>query len=263
MNNKKIDKDCTTLPAITFQKLFLSYQNEFQFFKDLSFEIPFPSFCLLLGQTGSGKTSILSLIKGIIPYIKPQSVSGDILIFGKKLNYKNFFNICKNIGLLTQDPEVMTLESSLEYEIAFTLESLNYRKYEIKAKITQMRKSYPFINFLFNNDPKTLSAGEITLLQIILGLLPNPEIMLYDEPLSSLDFKQKMFFVNLIKNLKRSKTIVVATHDFELFLPIVDYFLILDKSNNKIAFYGSKSEFFTTKMQFPWLNIPILLDNEL
>ncbi|MHA1990427.1 MAG: ABC transporter ATP-binding protein [Candidatus Hodarchaeales archaeon] len=243
--------------AVNFDNVSLQFKNKYELFNNLSLKIPFPSCCLLLGQTGSGKSSIFSLIKGIIPFINQQNVSGTIQIFDKKITNGNYYQVCKTVGLLTQDPEILSIETTLEYDIAFTLESLKYQKEEIREEIQQLAITYPLIDQLLERSPKHTSAGEITLIQIIIMLLTNPRVVLLDEPFSVLDYKQKTLILDILKSMKKSKSIVIATHEIEIFLPLVDYVLVLDKTQKKISFEGLKEEFLTVLDKFKWLEIPI------
>jgi energy-coupling factor transporter ATP-binding protein EcfA2 len=244
-------------PAVNFNNVSLQFRNTYPLFNNLNLKIPFPSCCLLLGQTGSGKSSIFSLIKGIIPFINQQNVTGTIQIFDKKITNGNYYQVCNTVGLLTQDPEVLSIETTLEYDIAFTLESLRYQKEEIREKIKLLAMSYPVIDQLLERSPKHTSAGEITLIQIIIMLLTEPRIVLLDEPFSVLDFKQKLVILDILKTIKKSKSIVIATHEIEIFLPLVDYVFVLDKTQKKIVFEGIKEKFLTVLDEFKWLEIPL------
>ncbi|OLS19878.1 MAG: Energy-coupling factor transporter ATP-binding protein EcfA1 [Candidatus Heimdallarchaeota archaeon LC_3] len=243
--------------AIEFKNISLTYQKNFTVFKDVSFKIPLPSCCLLLGQTGSGKTTLLSLMKGIIPYINQQIITGSINVLGKQFDETTFFEISKKIGLLTQDPEVLTLESTVEYDIAFTLENIGYDTKHIKKNITFLEHKYPLIKKYLNQSPNKLSAGEITLLQLIISNLTNPTIILYDEPLSVLDQTQRLIFIETVREIIKKRTIIIATHELDLLLPIADYVIVLDKFSKSKIFEGNKNLFLDNMKKFPWLEIPL------
>ena len=243
--------------AIEFNNVNLTYNNNFTVLEGISFKIPHPCCCLLLGQTGSGKSTVLSIIKGVIPYINRQSLTGSINILSNPLEESTFYEITKQIGFLTQEPEILTLESTIEYDIAFTLENLGYNTSQIKENLASLEKKYPLIKKYLNQSPNKLSAGEITLFQLIISNLANPDLILYDEPLSVLDQIQKLSFIKTIKELVRKKTIVISTHELELLLPIADYIIVLDKSSKSITFEGYKEKFLDEMKKFPWLDIPI------
>jgi NitT/TauT family transport system ATP-binding protein len=88
-------------------------------------------------------------------------------------------------------------------------------------------------------------------------LLTKPRIVLLDEPFSVLDYKQKLIILDILKSMKKSKSIVIATHEIEIFLPLVDYVFVLDKAQKKIVFEGIKEEFLAVLDEFKWLEIPI------
>ena len=136
-------------PIVEFNNVGLQLIQSITLFGSLNFKILQNSCCLLVGATGSGKSTILKMIKGLIPYIIPHKVTGEIIILNELKNHKNFIRQSLNIGLLFQDVEMQFIGSTVLQDLAFGLENLGIpRKKMIKLKAMiqlNMEKSSFFI----------------------------------------------------------------------------------------------------------------------
>ena len=162
----------------------------------------------IYGRSGSGKTSLLNLLSG---FIKPNK--GKIL-FNKK-EYK-FHDISSKfeIGYSPQDTTI--LDENIIVNSTLKLNNNNQTKDKLKELLVLFNlKKFTNSRYFENNKKssiKNMSGGEKQRIGIIRSFLRDPDLILLDEPTSSLDKKnEKKIFQYLLKN-KKNKIIVVSSH---------------------------------------------------
>ena len=195
-------------------KTFISEKEITNVLKDISFKVNQGEIVAIVGPSGCGKTTLLNLISGLI---KPDD--GNILIHGKigymfqKDNLFEWRNVYKNITL-----------------------GLEINKKEInKAKIDEILKKYGLYEFK-EYYPKQLSGGMRQRVALIRTLILNPDILLLDEPFSSLDYQSKIIVQeDIYKIIKESKkTTLIVTHDISEAIALADYVYVLSKRPSTI-----------------------------
>lgn len=72
------------------------------------------------------------------------------------------------------------------------------------------------LDFRINENTTNLSGGEKQKIAILKVLYKNPDVMIFDEPMSALDKDIKERFIRYLQNIKHNKIIIVVTHDDEL-----------------------------------------------
>lgn len=195
-------------------KSFISEKEITNVLKDISFKVNQGEIVAIVGPSGCGKTTLLNLISGLI---KPDD--GNILIHGKigymfqKDNLFEWRNVYKNITL-----------------------GLEINKKEInKSKIDEILKKYGLYEFK-EYYPKQLSGGMRQRVALIRTLILNPDILLLDEPFSSLDYQSKIIVQeDIYKIIKESKkTTLIVTHDISEAIALADYVYVLSKRPSTI-----------------------------
>jgi len=210
----------------------LSYQysRDLKTLSDISLQVERGSIYGFLGPNGSGKTTTLSLLLGLL-----KSQQGDIEIFGQHLS-ANRINILKKIGSLIESPSLyghLTAKENLEvYRAVYgaskerIAEVLNIVGLEDSGKKTA----------------KKFSLGMKQRLSIALALLPNPELLILDEPSNGLDPAGIIEFRELIKKLNReyNMTIMISSHLLGEVEKMVSHVGIIYKG--KMLFQGTLPE---------------------
>lgn len=183
-----------------------------------------------LGPNGSGKTTTLSLLLGLLDNQK-----GDIEIFGEHL-HANRINILKKIGSLIETPSLyghLTAKENLEV----------YREvYGVpKARIAEVLHIVG-LEDTAKKTTKKFSFGMKQRLAIALALLPNPELLILDEPANGLDPAGIIELRELIKRLNKDfgMTILISSHLLAEVEKTVSDIGIL--SGGKMLFQGSLAE---------------------
>jgi phosphate transport system ATP-binding protein len=183
----------------------------------VNFNITKNKITTIYGESGSGKSTLLSSISQISREIANAKVEGDILFNGKNI-LKEKINITehhKKVAHIFQTPT--PFNKSIYENLKFPLK-IHKIKDSIDDKIINVLKKvdlYQQVKDKLHQTATKLSGGQKQKLCIARSLLTNPQILLLDEPTSSLDFESKLVIEKLIKKLKSEVSIVFVTHDLE------------------------------------------------
>ena len=214
-------------PIIETRNLKLRYsENKPYILNSINMDIERNSITAIAGLSGCGKSTLAFALTGIIPKSLPGILEGEIIVNGKDIQTLTLPRLSKEIGIVFQEVDNQLFLPTVEAEIAFALENLCLPYEKIDETINRVLK-YLDIEHLRYKDPSSLSGGEKRLIAIAEVLSRDPEIMLFDEIMSSLDEKNKSMIMDTIDLLKTSgKTIIFIDHDIEN-LMIADYIYLM------------------------------------
>ena len=170
---------------------------------DINIKINNNEIILISGESGSGKTTLLEIITGLTD---PQR--GRIIWKNQIMNSRRRRYLC---GLVFQFPERFFLGATIGKELKFGYKSIK----EIKIKNVLNKVGLSKINL--TAPPEKLSGGQQRRLAVAVQLLRNPNIILLDEPTAGLDWSMKNDVKDLILRLSSENSIIVVTHEPELF----------------------------------------------
>jgi len=221
------------MPEITLKKI-IDIQNishtffdGFEAIKSLSLSICKGEFIILAGKNGSGKTTLLRHLNGLL---LPDS--GKIYVNGKDVS-KHLIETRKTIGMVFQDADTQIVADLVFDEAAFGLENLKYKRDRINEKVFRVLKKLNLLH-LKDKNPSFLSGGEKRKLAIAGILVMNPEVILFDEPFSNLDYPGTIQVLSTIIELNQSgHTIIIATHDVETIIDKTTRIIIMDNGQIK------------------------------
>lgn len=178
--------------------------KDFTAVSDLSFELAENRVMGFLGPNGAGKTTTIRTMVGLS---KP--TSGTVLIDGKEVIFGQS-DINQYFGYLPEQPSFYGWMSGEEY-LDFIADTFNLEQ-DIKAKrIAELLKLVD----LFEARKKrvsTYSNGMKQRLGIAQALINDPKVLIMDEPVSALDPIGRKEVLNIIEDLKKTKTIFLSTH---------------------------------------------------
>jgi ABC-type bacteriocin/lantibiotic exporter with double-glycine peptidase domain len=194
---------------IILKNISFKYLNsEYAALNNVSLEIEKGQFVGVLGPSGSGKSTLMDIILGLI---KPDI--GDIFFDNMNINdLKKLYFI--KIGYV---PQLTYLtDDTLANNIALGQKELNYEKINEVIKMANLHE-------LVNKLPKKLesfvgergeqiSVGERQRVGIARALYNDPELLLLDEPTSSLDHASEIKIMETINSLRKKKTVIFITH---------------------------------------------------
>jgi multiple sugar transport system ATP-binding protein len=188
----------------------------------ISFDVKDREFVVMLGPTGAGKTTTLRSIVGLE---KPEQ--GEIFLNNEKINdlppgQRNMAFVSQHYALYPNLSVYKNLEFPLN-KLMMTGEQKKNRIQEIAVRL--------HIEHLLERKPEKLSGGEMQRVVIGRAMVRDPQIFLFDEPLSNLDAKLREELRYELKRLQRElgNTVLMVTHDQVEALSMADRIVVLYK----------------------------------
>jgi zinc transport system ATP-binding protein len=199
--------------------------------EDISFSLQDNDYLGIIGPNGGGKTTLLKAILGLIKFEQ-----GQIRIYGEELNYQKV-----SLGYVPQSTFVERSfpVSVLEVVLMGLLPSglKMFQRYSPQDLILGRRLlSQTSILHLQNRMISELSGGEFQKLLIARALAVNPRMLLLDEPTANVDASSRDQIFTLLKELNRSMTIILVSHDLSAISAHVRSLACLDR---KLVYHGS------------------------
>ncbi|WP_303852289.1 ABC transporter ATP-binding protein [Seleniivibrio woodruffii] len=193
----------------------------------------------IVGESGSGKTTLAKILTGII-----MQDSGEVLYKGRDIHAlgKDYQEYRRNVQMVFQDPYLslnpkLTVFSSMKDAVI---------KYSGKKNVRQECENYLAMVGLdkeyLDRYPHEFSGGQRQRLSIARALSLNPEIIVADEPVSSLDVSVQSQILNLMKKLKleNSLTFILISHDLAVVSFLCDDILVMNRG--EAVEYGTAQE---------------------
>ncbi len=195
------------------------YYDDFRAVHNLSFEIEEGEIFGLLGVNGAGKTTTFRMILGLL-----DKTEGEITLNGKEIDY----NETDNIGFLTEERSLLPNRTVLEQAIYYcSLKGMKAK--DIEEKLDKYLEEFKISDYK-NKKIKELSKGNQQKIQFIITILPEPKLLILDEPFSGLDPINVEMFKKEILRLKKNKTMIIfSSHMMEHIEYFCDSLVILVK----------------------------------
>lgn len=219
-------------PIISFQDVSFQYQSQSEpTLHHLSFDIYPGEKVSIAGASGSGKTTISRLMNGLIPSAYPGELSGKIFINGESVTDQTIFDLSLRVGTVLQDPDTQFVGLTVAEDIAFALENDAEDQSVLKQKAKDWAKQLK-IPAILNNHPQEISGGQKQRVSMAGVLVDEGKILLFDEPLASLDPIAGRESIELIDDMQKNgaTTTVIIEHRIEdvLYRP-VDRIILIDQ----------------------------------
>ena len=194
-------------------KKYLSGTNSVSALKGIDLKFRETEFVSILGPSGCGKTTLLNIIGGLDQY-----TTGDLIINGKST--KNFkdkdWDTYRNhsIGFVFQNYNLIPHQTVLaNVELALTLAGIN--KTERRKRAIKALKDVGLEDQI-HKKPNQMSGGQMQRVAIARALVGNPDILLADEPTGALDTKTSVQIMELLKEISKTKLVIMVTHNPDL-----------------------------------------------
>ncbi|MEG0179003.1 MAG: ABC transporter ATP-binding protein [Oscillospiraceae bacterium] len=187
---------------------------------NISFDVKDGEFLSILGASGCGKTTILRILIGLL-----QSDSGSIL--KDDIDITNASPSARGMGIVFQNYALfqnMTVLKNVEYALQFNPE----RKANAKAIALALLEQVGLTEYK-DKKPYKLSGGQQQRVAIARTLAMNPDIILFDEPMSALDVANRLVLRDELKNLQKKygSTMIYITHDQEEAFALSDRIMVM------------------------------------
>ena len=197
-------------PILEVQDLHYAYNDEKHALNGVSLQIREGEKIAVLGANGAGKSTFFLSINGVL---RPHR--GEIFYRGELITKKKLNHLRKNVGIVFQDADNQIIASTVMGEVSFGPMNLKLPREEVLRRVDKAL-SYMNITEFRDRPPHYLSGGEKKRVSIADILAMEPELMLLDEPASSLDpVNQSLLEENLEKLHQKGIALVVATHDVD------------------------------------------------
>ena len=187
---------------------------------EISFEIPSGAYAVLMGRTGAGKTSILEAICGLKP-----TTGGKILLDGRDVTA--WKPAQRGIGYVPQDRGLFATLTVRE-NLAFALEIRRWKRPDIDRRVGELAELLG-LGDLMKRLPPGLSGGEAQRVALGRALAMNPNLLLFDEPLTALDEETREEMLQLLLTVKRQTRVTAlhVTHNSDEAKRLADCVLVL------------------------------------
>ncbi len=221
---------------------------------ELDLDVADGRFIVLLGPSGCGKSTLLRMIAGL------ESVtSGDILFDGKRMNDVHAKD--RNIAMVFQN-YALYAHMSVRKNMAFSMRLNKTDKKTIDEKVNWASSILGLDEYL-DRLPKELSGGQRQRVAMGRAIVRDPEVFLFDEPLSNLDAKLRVQMRTEIKDLHQrlNTTTVYVTHDQIEAMTMADEVVIMrdgyiEQSGTPMEIYDHPNNLFVAQfIGSPSMNI--------
>ena len=204
--------------SIEVKNLF-RYYGEQAAVRDVSFSIAKGEIVGFLGPNGAGKSTTMKIITGFIP-----STSGEVTVCGMPVDVDSL-NTRQIIGYLPEH-NPLYLDMYVKEYLEFVAEI--YKLKNIKTRVAEMIKAVG-LDVEQNKKIGALSKGYRQRVGLAAAIIHDPQVLILDEPTSGLDPNQLVEIRELIKQIGKSKTVMLSTHIMQEVEAICDRVIIINK----------------------------------
>jgi energy-coupling factor transport system ATP-binding protein len=253
-------------PVIEFEGFSFRYKAQTDpSLKNVSLTIYEGEKVLILGSSGSGKTTLANCINGLIPFSYGGEIAGSCKVKGRETRELSVFGLSRDVGTVLQDSDAQFVGLSVGEDLAFLMENDCVPREEMRRKVKDTSRIVGMEAFL-SALPFHLSGGQKQKAALggILG--EDTGILIFDEPLASLDPKTGTAAIDLIDQIVRSQgcTALIIEHRLEdvLFRP-VDRVILMNKGeiaadtdpdallrSGLLGQYGIREPLYVTAMKY-------------
>ena len=171
---------------------------------------------VIIGPSGSGKSTLGQCLNGLIPHAIKGTISGQLTINGVSASALKMQDHSKSVGTVLQDSDSQFVGLSIAEDIAFALENDMVSQAEM-LPIVKKTATMVDLDDLLEQSPYALSGGQKQRVSLAGILVDDTDILLFDEPLASLDPKTGNRAIEIIEQLHQEtgKTVIIIEHRLE------------------------------------------------
>ncbi|MCW8879016.1 MAG: molybdenum ABC transporter ATP-binding protein [Kangiellaceae bacterium] len=220
-----------------FQVRYLNKRGK-EFSLDVDLNLPATGITAIFGHSGSGKTTLLRCFAGL-----EKNVKGELCVFGNtwQTNDDSLATHKRPIGYVFQEASLfphLNAEQNIQFAIKRSIRKCTSEQYEKVISVMGIEN-------ILASYPQQLSGGERQRVAIARALLIQPELLLMDEPLASLDQKRKQEILPYLENLHAISDVPIlyVSHSMDEVARLADHVVALE--HGKVVAQGSLSDVFS------------------
>lgn len=189
------------------------FYKEKSILEDVNLDIKENEIICIMGSSGSGKSTLLSCLNGFL-IENGGNYTGDVFFRGENIKNIKPIELKRKISILFQDskPFDFSIEKNITYAMEFYEGKIKNKKEKVKNLLESVNL-YDEVKDNLSLSPSKLSGGQRQRLCIARMLTTCPEVLIFDEPCSSLDENNSIIIESLIKELSKKYTIIISTHN--------------------------------------------------
>ncbi len=209
----------TSSPKINIRNLTFAY-GDTVVLKDISIEIQDLTITAIVGPSGRGKSTFLSILNRLWENIPGTKMQGQVRIRFDGTNcdiyapHMDLPDLRRKVGMVFQTPNPLPMSIIKNVSFPLKLKGFGDKEERIMKAEQAMRQAFLWdeVKDRLNDDARSLSGGQQQRLCIARALILEPEILLLDEPTSSLDAGASTVIEDLLVALKSRCTILMVSH---------------------------------------------------
>jgi spermidine/putrescine transport system ATP-binding protein len=188
---------------------------------DVDFDVEDGEFVSILGPSGSGKSTVLRMIAGFEDPTNGEIALDDIEVVGSPPFERDVNMVFQDLALFPH----LTVAENIGYGLKQSGVSVDERRERIERMLEMVR-----LEGYGDRTPTELSGGEQQRVALARALINEPALVLFDEPLSSLDRKLRQHMQGELQRIQveTDTTFLYVTHDQEVALAVSDRLVVLD-----------------------------------
>ena len=203
--------------------------------RDITFSVEEGELRGVIGPNGAGKSTFFKMLTCEIP-----PTSGQILFHGHEITGQDVARVCQ-LGL-TKSYQVNQLFGRLTVRQNITIAALAERRGAFRLDLlrrldgvdglaTQVDQTLAAVNLTARADASVsdLAYGEKRRLEIGLALASSPTLLLLDEPLAGMSPRERTDTIQLLKTIRRGRTLVIVEHDMDAMFELADRITVLSE----------------------------------
>ncbi len=182
---------------------------------DISFSVDKNNLTTIVGPNGIGKTTILNIICGLL--LPDQG----------EVNYVDC-DMKRDLFAVLSGDKNLYHKNTVEENVYFVAALRNIEKKQTRKNIEEREKNFPLYSEVKHKLFEQLSFGQKRLMTIFAALVSEAQILTMDEPTEGLDLAHKKELTDLMLSLKKTKTLLLISHDSKFVSDISDRILFLN-----------------------------------
>ncbi len=213
--------------ALCIHELAFAY-DQVQVFENLSFSVSRGEFFIIIGPNGSGKTSLVKCLSGLE---KPRT--GKVQVLGREMASFTRRSLARKMAVVPQQVNLQTEFTIFETVLMgrYPFQGLLGMESRVDREMAARSMEVTGVDHLQDRNMSQLSGGEQQRVLIARALCQQPEILILDEPISSLDLAHQVRIMDLLEGLNRDEdlTVVMVVHDLNVASLYADRILLLSE----------------------------------